>query len=77
VSPLSRLLVAVLGWYSRFLSPLLLAHCRYYPSCSRYAAQAITSHGAIKGSVLAVRRIARCHPWAPGGVDPVPARDRS
>jgi putative membrane protein insertion efficiency factor len=64
--------------YRRLLSPLLPQRCRYYPSCSEYALEAIRKHGAVHGVGLAVRRIARCHPWAPGGVDHVPdAHDRA
>jgi hypothetical protein len=54
------------------ISPLYGDVCRYYPSCSAYALQAIQQHGVVVGSVLAIRRIARCHPWAAGGVDDVP-----
>jgi putative membrane protein insertion efficiency factor len=48
------------------------ANCRFYPSCSAYAREALACHGAARGSLLAVRRVARCHPWHPGGFDPVP-----
>lgn len=58
--------------YQRFISPLLPPVCRYYPSCSQYAVEAIQKHGLIGGSALALCRLARCHPWHPGGVDPVP-----
>ena len=68
----ARVLLALLSVYRRFISPALPRHCRYEPTCSAYAAEAIARHGALRGSVLAVKRIARCHPWAPGGVDPVP-----
>jgi uncharacterized protein len=74
-APLS-LLALVLTWlitgYRRFISPLLGARCRFYPSCSAYALEAITVHGAARGSWLAVRRLGRCHPFHPGGIDPVP-----
>jgi uncharacterized protein len=58
--------------YQFTLSPLLGPACRFYPSCSEYAYQAILRHGPVKGSFLAVKRILRCHPFHPGGVDPVP-----
>lgn len=58
--------------YRYAVSPLLGNHCRFYPSCSCYALEAIETHGAIRGSWLAVRRLLRCHPWHPGGLDPVP-----
>lgn len=67
-----RLLIALLRGYKRWLSPLLGPRCRFVPSCSEYAMQAIALHGAGRGSWLAARRIARCHPLHPGGHDPVP-----
>jgi len=63
--------------YQLSLSPLLGGNCRYAPSCSEYAREAIGRHGAIDGLALAVRRIARCHPFRPGGFDPVPDRIES
>ena len=66
------LLIWLLRGYRFAISPLYGEVCRYYPSCSAYALEAVTVHGSVRGSWLAVRRIARCHPWAPGGVDPVP-----
>jgi len=66
------LLIWLLRGYRFAISPLYGEVCRYYPSCSAYALEAVTVHGSVRGSWLAVRRIARCHPWAAGGVDPVP-----
>jgi putative membrane protein insertion efficiency factor len=66
------LLIGLITIYRYGLSPLLGSSCRFYPSCSCYAQQSIDRHGARRGLVLAVRRIARCHPWNPGGYDPVP-----
>ena len=59
--------------YQLLISPLLPPACRFYPSCSRYAASAVAGHGIARGGWLALRRLARCHPWNPGGVDFVPA----
>jgi putative membrane protein insertion efficiency factor len=68
------LLIGLLRLYRLFISPLYGQVCRYYPSCSAYALEAVTVHGSIRGSWYAVRRVARCHPWAAGGYDPVPKR---
>ena len=65
-------LIALIRAYQWFISPLLGPHCRFYPSCSQYAREALERHGALRGSGLALRRLLRCHPWHPGGVDPVP-----
>ena len=59
--------------YRRYVSPLLGRHCRFYPSCSAYAAEAIAGHGVARGGWLAVKRLLRCHPFHPGGVELVPA----
>ena len=67
------LMVPVIG-YRRFLSPLIAPRCRFAPSCSEYALEALRQHGAARGLWLAVRRLARCHPFHPGGYDPVPTR---
>lgn len=69
-------LVALLRVYQSVISPMTGPTCRYYPSCSQYALVAVQRHGAVRGTWLAARRLARCHPWAAGGVDDVPpARD--
>ncbi len=69
-------LLGLLWAYRNLVSPLLGPSCRYYPSCSTYAVQALQVHGAAKGTALAVARVCRCHPWAAGGVDHVPPRGR-
>ncbi len=69
---MARLLLVLIGGYKRFLSPLLPRVCRFYPSCSTYAAEAIERHGAWRGTLLTFRRLARCHPFNAGGYDPVP-----
>lgn len=68
----AQVFLVLIAGYRRFVSPLLGPRCRFYPSCSQYAATAIRVHGAARGVLLAVRRLLRCHPWNPGGVDPVP-----
>ena len=65
-------LIAALRGYQYTLRPMLGANCRFYPSCSDYAREAIERHGAARGSWLAARRVCRCHPYHPGGYDPVP-----
>lgn len=67
-------LAALVRLYQRWLSPALPATCRFYPSCSSYALTALTRFGPLKGTWLTGRRLARCHPWNPGGVDHVPPR---
>jgi putative membrane protein insertion efficiency factor len=64
---------ALVRGYRFFLAPLLPPACRFYPSCSAYAEEALRTHGALRGSLLATSRICRCGPWHAGGVDPVPA----
>jgi uncharacterized protein len=67
-----RLLLLLVEGYRLLLSPLLGGHCRFWPSCSAYAEEALVRHGARRGLVLTARRLLRCHPFHPGGVDPVP-----
>ncbi len=67
-----RLLIAPIRFYRYFLSPWLGYNCRFTPTCSAYAIEALETHGALCGSWLALRRIFRCHPWCQGGHDPVP-----
>jgi putative membrane protein insertion efficiency factor len=66
--------LAALRGYKRFISPVLPPACRFVPTCSEYAAEAIEKHGVMRGGTLAVRRLVRCGPWHPGGFDPVPTR---
>jgi len=69
----AKLLIALIRAYQFTLSPYLGGSCRFLPSCSSYAIEAIRTHGAARGTVLAVRRLGRCHPFAHAGYDPVPA----
>jgi putative membrane protein insertion efficiency factor len=71
-SPVRRVLLAAIGFYSRAISPALPPRCRFHPTCSAYAAEAIERHGALRGTGLALRRLIKCAPWHPGGFDPVP-----
>lgn len=68
-----RILIEIIEFYQSVISPVLPGHCRFHPTCSVYAADAIRIHGAFRGSGLAIRRILRCNPWGPAGDDPVPA----
>lgn len=72
--PLARVLLVPIRWYQRWLSPVLPPACRFQPSCSNYAVEALQTHGALRGGWLALRRLLRCGPWHPGGLDPVPPR---
>ena len=72
MSPAARALTALLAFYKAAISPWLPRACRYEPTCSVYAREAIERHGAWRGSGLALRRLLRCHPLRPGGFDPVP-----
>ncbi|ABF39223.1 protein of unknown function DUF37 [Candidatus Koribacter versatilis Ellin345] len=69
---MKAVLVQMLKGYKRWISPLLPVSCRYVPTCSEYAMEAISIHGAVRGSVLALGRLLRCHPFVRGGYDPVP-----
>ncbi|TND03934.1 MAG: hypothetical protein FD120_1643 [Gammaproteobacteria bacterium] len=69
---MQKILTGLIRGYRYLISPLLGNHCRFYPSCSVYAAEAIERHGTVHGSWLALKRLSRCHPWHAGGVDPVP-----
>lgn len=69
-----HLLIALLRGYRFVISPLYGQVCRYHPTCSAFALEAISTYGAARGTWLAVRRVLRCHPWALGGYDPVPPR---
>lgn len=71
-----NVLIASVRAYQYLISPLLGPRCRFYPSCSSYAIEALQEHGAVCGSYLAMRRLLRCHPWNPGGVDPVPGKSK-
>lgn len=69
---MAGLLIRVIKVYQYCISPLLGRHCRFYPSCSQYAVDSLRSHGAVKGFLLTAKRLAKCHPFHPGGHDPVP-----
>lgn len=71
---MKRLLLALLRGYKYFISPMLGNNCRYYPSCSQYAQEAIEQHGPLTGTRLALWRILRCNPFSKGGLDPVPPK---
>ena len=66
------LLLALISFYRYAISPMLGRRCRFFPSCSEYAVEAIQKYGALKGIRLVLSRLSRCHPWNPGGFDPVP-----
>lgn len=74
MTPQTRALRGAVRAYQLVLSPVLGGQCRFYPSCSAYAMDALAAHGAARGGILAARRVLRCHPWNPGGIDLVPHR---
>ena len=67
-----RFALALIQFYRYAISPMMAPRCRFYPTCSCYAHEAISTHGVLRGGWLTVRRLSRCHPWHPGGYDPVP-----
>ena len=67
-----KILIILIRVYQTILSPFLGNHCRFYPSCSSYAVEALEKHGVMRGLLLSLRRISHCHPWHEGGIDPVP-----
>lgn len=69
---MKKILLFLINLYSKYISPGLPRTCRFYPTCSMYAQEAITKHGAVKGSYLSIKRILRCHPFSKGGIDLVP-----
>ncbi len=72
---MQKILIALVRGYRYAVSPLLGNHCRFYPSCSAYAEEALVAHGAAYGAWLTLKRLVRCHPWCAGGHDPVPPPD--
>ena len=72
-----KLALAPIQFYRYAISPLMGNHCRFHPSCSCYALEAIEKHGVLRGGWLTLRRLGRCHPWTPGGYDPVPPANTS
>jgi putative membrane protein insertion efficiency factor len=74
---LRKISIAFIGFYQKAISPLFPAKCRYYPSCSQYAKEAITKHSLLKGCWLSLKRILKCNPFSKGGFDPVPEPQES
>ena len=68
----ARIILGTIAFYKRFLSPMLPPSCRYYPTCSTYTQEAVSKYGALRGGWMGIKRISRCHPFHPGGYDPVP-----
>jgi putative membrane protein insertion efficiency factor len=76
MKPIKWILKAPIYFYRKWISPLKPPTCRFYPTCSAYALEAIEVHGPLKGACLSLKRIVRCHPFHPGGLDPVPPKRR-
>jgi hypothetical protein len=76
MTPAAAIGIGAVKAYQWTVRPLIGAHCRFWPSCSEYAIEALRLHGAARGSVMATKRILRCNPWHEGGFDPVPGTDR-
>lgn len=68
---MKKLLILLIRFYRKWISPMMGPHCRFYPTCSQYALEAVTKYGALKGGWMSLKRICRCNPWNPGGYDPV------
>ena len=68
---MKKIFILLIKFYRKFISPVLGPRCRFYPSCSQYALEAVSKYGALKGGWMSVKRICRCNPWNPGGYDPV------
>ena len=73
---ITKLLIGMIDIYQRFFSTLLGSNCRFYPTCSQFLREAILLHGTIKGMILGINRLSKCHPWHEGGMDPVPDPQR-
>ena len=72
MNPMQHLLIGLIRIYQVALSPFVGNQCRFTPTCSQYAREAVERHGAMRGAWMAIKRVSRCHPWLPGGHDPVP-----
>ncbi|WP_088066423.1 membrane protein insertion efficiency factor YidD [Gottfriedia luciferensis] len=71
---MNKILIGIIRFYQKWISPATPPSCRFYPTCSNYGLEAIQTHGALKGSFLTTKRILKCHPFHPGGFDPVPEK---
>ena len=72
---MKKILILLIRFYQKFISPMFPAKCRFYPTCSQYTLEAVKEHGAIKGTYLGIKRILKCHPFHEGGYDPVPKKE--